>query len=180
MTTYIKANTRSSQVVTTTGDDANGGLWAGQQSGNGVNRAMSDDAYVVIDGSTIVAESVDRQQIEFTSGYDVSLDDVGNGGWYHIASGSHTGYYAFGPITSVDLANNRGMGSNLNGPWHGRGNSGDRRDGRRACYAGRGDEPTDDLFNSLCEGGNVYAPKQRSQFLGRPARSTELVDNDRL
>ena len=119
MTTYIKANTRSSQVVTTTGDDANGGLWAGQQSGNGVNRAMTDDAYVVIDGSTIVAESVDRQQIEFTSGYDVSLDDVGNGGWYHIASGSHTGYYAFGPITSVDLANNRWKCSNLNGPWNG-------------------------------------------------------------
>ena len=71
MTTYIKANTNSGLVVTTPGDDANGGGWGGQQSGNGVNRALDDDAHVVIDGSTVQCEAVSRSVFEFTSGYEV-------------------------------------------------------------------------------------------------------------
>lgn len=119
MTTYTKANTRTSQVVTTTGDDANGGCWGGQQSGNGVNRALDDDAHVVIDGSTVQCEAVSRKIVEFTSGYTVSQDDCGNGGWFNIASGAKAGSYAFGPITSVDTGNNRWTISNLNSPWNG-------------------------------------------------------------
>ena len=121
MTTYIEETANNYIVVTPTGDDSNGGVWGGQVSGNGVNRSMDDDAHVVIDGTTVTAEAVNRSTMKFTAGYTVSEDDLGNGVRLHIASGTKAGDYITGRITSVDTAahkNEWGI-SSLHTPWNG-------------------------------------------------------------
>ena len=119
MTTYERANYYGYLVVTTTGDDDNGGYWGGQQSGNGVNYSTQDDAQVDIDGTTITAEAVSRDTMEITGGYTVSDDDCGNGLRLYVQSGSKVGYYATGPIESVDTSANSWYVPSLHGPWNG-------------------------------------------------------------